>query len=322
LKGQLFMKKIAYTTKLTVLLLAVLAINISTVSTASACWKRHCQSEAPDMRITNNHYSYDYKTSYDMAQYHESLHTEEGYQQAFEAYLDAAQMGDSRAAYRLAQLYEQGLYGTPRNMERAIYWYQHSNDSRAKFRLAQLAEMGKGMDYSPQQAIAYYTQAAELGDGRAIYRLSQNYKAVPDEPTQKGMTEPNKDQATYWLEESAKAGDGRSQYKLARAYHTGQYPVKRDLNQARYWYTKSALQGDTRSEFYLGQLYEFGGAGLASKPKAYAWYRIAKEQGHGWAVTPLARVSNQLKTNDMWSQGLVEYQAAHELRYGVHHTQK
>lgn len=316
------MKKIAFTTKFSVLLLAVIAINSATISSASACWKRHYQPEAPIMRNANNHYSYDYKTSYDMAQYYESLHTKDGHQQAFEAYLDATQTGDSRAAYRVAQLYEQGLYGTPRNMEKSIYWYQHSNDSRAKFRLAQLAEMGKGMAYSPQQAIAYYAQAAELGDGRAIYRLSQNYKTVPDEPANKGMTEPNKDQATYWLAESAKAGDGRSQYKLARAYHTGQYPVKRDLEQARYWYTKSALQGDTRSEFYLGQLYEFGGAGLANKPKAYAWYRIAKEQGHGWAIAPLARVSKQLKAAGMWSQGLVEYQAAHELRHGVHQAQK
>jgi uncharacterized protein len=306
-------------TKLAVLLLSIVTLSLVSTPIASACWKKHCkpseQTPLPVVRDASDNYQSPEETSYELAQRYESLHTQEGHQQAFEAYLDAAQTGDSRAAYRVAQLYEQGLYGTPRNMKQAIYWYEHSADSRAKFRLAQLAETGKGMDYSPQQAIAYYTQAAEAGDGRAIYRLSQNYKATPTEPENKGMTEPNKDQAGYWLEESAKAGDGRSQYKLARAYHLGQPPVKRDLEQARYWYTKSALQGDTRSEFYLGQLYEFGGKGLANQPKAYAWYRIAKEQGHGWAVTPLARMNHQLKANGNLSQGIVEYQAVHN--YGM-----
>jgi TPR repeat protein len=205
-------------------------------------------------------------------------------------------------------------------MKQAIYWYEQSTDSRAKYRLAQLAESGKGMDYCPQQAIAYYAQAAEAGDGRAIYRLSQHDKVAPPEHHRERVVaaaEPHHYKAGYWLEESAKAGDGRSQYKLARAYHLGQAPVGRDLEQARYWYTKSAFQGDTRSEFYLGQLYEFGGEGLANKPKAYAWYRIAKEQGHGWAVTPLARMNSCLKANGQLAQGIAEYQAVHQLRYGA-----
>jgi TPR repeat protein len=66
----------------------------------------------------------------------------------------------------------------------------------------------------------------------------------------------------------------------------------------------------------LGQLYEFGGVGLENKAKAYAWYRIAKEQGHGWAVTPLARVEQQLKVAGLWHQGMKEYQAVHKIWYG------
>ena len=295
--------------KLSLLLLVGVLIGVVLPNTAMACKKKYPQVARcePTVRRYASSYTNNY---YDRAEYYETLQTETGHQQAFEAYLEAAQLGDSRAAYRVAQLYEQGLYGTPRNREKAVYWYQQSNDSRAKYRLAQLAEQGKGMAYNPQQAMAYYTQAAELGDGRAVYRLSQNNeKRLSNESLHSVTTESNR----YWLEESAIAGDGRSQYQLARAYHTGKYPKGRNLEKATYWYTKSALQGDTRSAFYLGQLYEFGGAGLANKPKAYAWYRIAKEQGHGWAIVPLARLQQQLKASEQWFEGVAQYQAVREL---------
>jgi TPR repeat protein len=246
--------------------------------------------------------------AYQQGQYWELNQTEDQWQRlAFQAYLASAQGGDSRGAYRVAQLYEQGV-GTPRDVSQAVYWYQQSADNRAKYRLAQLAEYATGMPYSPQKAINYYAQAAESGDGRATYRLAQNYqpntKSLP-------LTESNTDQALYWLEESARSGDGRAQYQLARAYHVGQSPVgKQNLILARDWYQQSALQaGDTRSMYYLGQLYEFGGVGLQNTSKAYAWYRIAKEAGHGWATPALVRVTRKLQATGQLHQGVNAYKA-------------
>lgn len=256
----------------------------------------------------HHHQSFSSPTqAYQQGQYWESNQTEDQWQQlAFQAYLASAQGGDSRGAYRVAQLYEQGV-GTPRNMTEAVYWYQQSADNRAKYRLAQLAEYATGMPYSPQAAINYYAQAAESGDTRAAYRLAQNYqpyvKPVP-------LTEANADQALYWLEESARNGDGRAQYQLARAYHLGQPPVgQQNLLLAKKWYQQAALQaGDTRAMYYLGQLYEFGGAGLQNMPNAYAWYRVAKESGHGWATPALVRVTHRLQLTGQFNQAVKAYQ--------------
>jgi localization factor PodJL len=93
-------------------------------------------------------------------------------------YIRAAEAGNASAALRLADIYEKGAAGVPRNHEEAFRWRNAATllDSRESpgsvlYRHAMQAES----DGRNAEAVRLYVQAARAGSGRAAWRLSQIY---------------------------------------------------------------------------------------------------------------------------------------------------
>jgi TPR repeat protein len=85
------------------------------------------------------------------------------------------------------------------------------------------------------QAVHWYTRAAEQGDSDAQYNLALSY----EEGT--GVAQ-DYAQALTWYMRSAEQGDPDAQFAVG-TYHEQGLSVPEDAELARSWYQKAAMQG-------------------------------------------------------------------------------
>lgn len=134
---------------------------------------------------------------------------EQSYREAKKWYLKAAELGDVRAQYRLAILFEKGVRGIPRNIEQAEYWgikAADGEDPNAQYLIGKLYE-DKGY---PTRAITYYTRAVKqnhIGSQRRLGVLYFEGKAVS-----------NNILAIRYLKLAKNQGDVEAQFFLGQVF--------------------------------------------------------------------------------------------------------
>ncbi len=104
-------------------------------------------------------------------------------------------------------------------------------NDHAQFYLAKRLQKGEGMAKNTQQAIQWYTRAAEQGVAPAQLNLAIMY--LRGEGVQ-----PNIQQARKWLEKAAMRGDNRASYTLALLDEK-----QKNLVDAYKWYDLAARDG-------------------------------------------------------------------------------
>lgn len=87
-----------------------------------------------------------------------------------------AKAGDAKAAYDLAQVYVDGMYGQKKNQQTAAQWMQKAAagglaDAQADY--AHRLEIGKGVKADPDAALGWYLKAADQGQTTASLRACQ-----------------------------------------------------------------------------------------------------------------------------------------------------
>ena len=104
-------------------------------------------------------------------------------------------------------------------------------NDHAQFYLAKRLQKGEGIAQNTQQAIQWYTKAAQQGVAPAQLNLAIMY--LRGEGVQ-----PNLQQARHWLEKAAMRGDNRASYTLALLDEK-----QKNLVDAYKWYDLAARDG-------------------------------------------------------------------------------
>ncbi len=115
------------------------------------------------------------------------------------------------------------------------YGQAHEDTASAQFFLGVMYDKGMGVPQDSQQAVRWYTKAAEAGDASAQFHLGQIFDLG------RGVAQ-DYQQAVRWYTKAAEAGNAVAQYNLASMYYSGK-GVPQDYVLAHMWANLAASQG-------------------------------------------------------------------------------
>jgi TPR repeat protein len=153
-------------------------------------------------------------------------------------------------------------------------------DPQSQYQLADQYWLGWGVDQDYNEAIKWYTKAANKGLADAQYVLANIYT--------KGQNVPqNQTEAIHWYTLAAEQGRADAQNALGFIYASGQ-GVKQDHDVSAGWYTLAAEQGHAEAQLMLGTMYVKGWGVEKTDVEAVKWFAKAAEQGNAEAQKNLA----------------------------------
>lgn len=195
-------------------------------------------------------------------------------------FIKAANLGDSFAAYMLAEVYGRGDH-VPVDMTKAFFWYQKSAQGQymeAMLKLAEFYQAGKGSAKDVEAAQQWRRKASALG--------SRSESLIHYFPWGE---QPRDAAAIFSLQlNHAKAGDVNAQLAVAARYSHGE-GVKEDDKEAITWWRKAAMTGDPIGQRMLGHCLMDAKQGIDSvDSEAISWLRKADAQGDAAAGVSLA----------------------------------
>ncbi len=142
-----------------------------------------------------------------------------------------------------------------------------SSRMRAQYWLGGMYQEGKGVAQDYQQAMRWFTKAAESGDVKAQFKLGIMYDSG------EGVVQDHR-QSVRWFKKAAEAGDVDAQYNLGVIYANGK-GVPQDYRSAMYWHTKAAEAGDAEAQNSLGVMYANGQSVPQDYMLAHKWFNLA-----------------------------------------------
>jgi TPR repeat protein len=189
-----------------------------------------------------------------------------------DALASQAEKGDAKAQQDLAfELERQKKY------DEAIKWYTRAAEQGSgisQMNLAQMYEKGMGAKQDFGQAKKWYRKSMESGNGEALYRLAALSDKTGDEA-----------EALKLFRRGVQHDDYRAVVDLGEKYEQGR-GVKKDVAQAAQLYEQA---GDRSrwAQFKLGILYMQGDGVPKSEAKALQWWQKSADGGNGKAQNNL-----------------------------------
>ena len=244
-----------------------------------------------------------------------------------EDFLPAADRGDAKSQYLLAQMYHYGCSGVASDHVQALVWYTASEVrgypdagwnrvrvskglspaeiAEAEFLIGKMYEESNRVPHDPREAANRYRKAARSGHPAAQLSLGTMHttgKGLPVDVVK----------AYAWLNVAAKQGNKAAKqrmdsvqarmtatelvdayFELGEMHRTGD-TVPIDKSEALYWHRKAAGKGNAKAEFALAEMYRYGEAVAANAGQALQWYGKAAHRG-------LAEAQREL--GDMYIEG-------------------
>jgi len=184
-------------------------------------------------------------------------------------WIKAAETGNADARYHLGLMYQHGL-GLDLNLEQALGWYSiaaQQGHAKAQYALAALLEPD-GTD----SAVSWYSKAAEAGLAEAQSALGRLY--------QEGrLVRADYLKSQQWYARAANLGSPQALFALSQLLDS-------DTDTLSFDYCRQAAEGgDVKAMYRLGQKYERGVGVSQNLSKAFAWYESAARQGHTEAAS-------------------------------------
>ncbi len=179
-----------------------------------------------------------------------------------------SELGDPSDYLKLAKLYENGT-GVSTNEDEAVKWYTkaaENGNAEAQIELGKRYFEGRGVSTNEDEAVKWYTKAAENGNTDAQLALGDRY-----------FVEQKYSAAAKWYRKAAEQRISNAQYKLGLMYSQGQ-GVERNYVEAAEWYRKAADQGLPEAQRRLAGLFESGNGVGQSYAEAVKWYQKAADQ--------------------------------------------
>ena len=149
-----------------------------------------------------------------------------------------------------------------------------------------------GVNYDCDEAIKWYSKAAEQNSGKATRNVGWCYKNKKKDPTE----------ADKWFKKAfdlllkeAEQGNDESVRQIGLMHNNGE-GRERNLDKAVEWYTKAVEMGSSAAANNLGVLYKNS---IKNYDKAEEWYTKAVEMGNSDAVFNLGYLyQNSIKNYD------------------------
>ncbi|WP_354624386.1 tetratricopeptide repeat protein [Psychromonas sp. MME2] len=211
------------------------------------------------------------------------------YRLAHDLWLHLAVNGDPAAQYAIGWLYESGQ-GVEKNLQQAIQWYTKAaeqNHVAAQYILATMYDNGQGVDVNPSEAVKWYLKAAQQGDAIAQYQMGDHFK--------KGNgVKQNDDESFLWFSKAAAQGHLNAQISLGTIYQNGRV-VQQDYQLAIEWYDKAATQGNALAQYLLAQMHEYGRGVPQNYQQAKTLYLKSSENNYAPSAYKIAEFYEQGK---------------------------
>lgn len=151
---------------------------------------------------------------------------------------------------------------------------------------------GVKVDEDKEKGASYIKKAAESGNAQAMYLYSGILlgEAGNEKPTQEQMQE-----AASWIVKSADAGFLTAVTTLANMYAEGKI-LPKSAKKAQHYFLHAAMKGDMQSQVTVAGYYHFSVDG--NKLEAYAWYKVAEDNGSEYAKEMAEKIYNEFSDDD------------------------
>lgn len=198
--------------------------------------------------------------------------------QSFNQVRKAAEKGDAKAQFELAEMYFQGE-GVAQDSDEGIRWCRKAADHGNAQALMYLAH---GVD--PAEAARLHRKAADLGDAEAQFILGEDYYGGRGVPR-------DKEAAIQWYQQAAERGHLQAQLYLATMYSSGEASAsKPNYGVAAYWFRMAADQGDANAQGNLGIMYRNGDGVIQDYAEAVRLCSAAADKGESFAQATLGEM--------------------------------
>ena len=212
------------------------------------------------------------------------LHAAADYSAAISELQPLAKSGNADANNLLGEMYLQGL-GVSADTALAKGYFEAG--ARVGH-LGALANLGKILDSEYKLELKTLEPLAIGGNAQAQNRLGRMYEFGQGHDI-------NPQSAFVWYKKSAQQGNLQGRMNLARAYNFG-LGTNQDFTKAEAGYLANAQAGHIDSMFFLGTMHfaQVSQAGLDADRQAYAWLKVAAENGHATAAAMVTRLTMKL----------------------------
>jgi hypothetical protein len=122
------------------------------------------------------------------------------------------------------------------------------------------------------QAVFWYTKAAEQGHAASQYKLAEMYRHG------EGVARDDA-RAAHWFLQAAEQGLKEAQLYIGLMYYYGT-GLARDYSQAAHWLANAAEQGQPVAQYSLGVLYDSGMGVRQDRVLALKWLTISAAGGY------------------------------------------
>ena len=205
------------------------------------------------------------------------------------AFRQAVASGDGNALFEAGKRYTDGQL-VPRDLEQAVKWYTRAaeaGNAPAQYRLGNFYEKGHGVAADPAIAVDWYMKAAAQGNALAMHNLAvlNAMGVVNGDADMKA--------AIGWFEKAANLGVKDSQVNLGILYTKGM-GVGEDLEKAYKWFAVAAKGGDSDAAKKRDTVAQ------AMRPEQLEKARGAAEI---WKPAQLDAAANVARVADEWNPG-------------------
>ena len=176
--------------------------------------------------------------------------------------------------------------------KRAIKMYQVAAElgvSEAMVALGNILALEEDTDRI-DEAIALFTNAAELGNANGAYNLGVLYE-TDKSPDEEGYTDYIQ-KSLYWYQKAVELGDDSANFDIATIYLDGN-GVDKDVEKAIEFYKRGAKAGDHHCITALGSLYHDGDDCERDYEKAFTYFKKGAKLGN-----PTAQIGRCVEQND------------------------
>ena len=189
-------------------------------------------------------------------------------EKAFEWFLKAAKLGDTRGQYAVYEAYVNG-YGVEKNPTQAKYWLDLYNKAMRK--------------QARKHAVVYNKKLlknAQKGDARSQFLLAGCYYNGD------GVLQ-DFNETYYWSMKAAQQNYPEGITAVGQLYYNGQGVVQ-SYQEAVKWFQKGRQMQEPMASYFLGQCYSNGTGVPQDQDMAFACYQSAAEGGNRSGMSSLA----------------------------------
>ena len=197
-------------------------------------------------------------------------------------------LSESAAAEGIAD-YDQGDYGTA---FLKLLPLAKDGVAEAQHYLGLMCFSGQGTEASAEEAAGWYRQAAERGFAPSQFNLGNMYLAGQG-------VERDHVEAIAWYRQAANHNLPAATYNLGVLHATGD-GVPQSMDKATEFYRQAAEAGYAEAQANLGVFYASGtGVDKADFVEAYAWFKLAADQGNEPARRNLTTAAEHMTSDQV-----------------------